>query len=530
MNRSNVSWFKKDIYRTFSAIGRGQTIKTSEFLKTFELGSLYMKRKHEKFSTPSMMKLNVFMRLKGIKFQTRIVDYLKKNKEDAHNLGFGKEIPDQRTISHFLNHSLDNEANKYISAIVRIIETASEKFNVVLDERCIEVKRARKTDNKKTIHNRKFEKLCEACRYTKKNIYPHIRLEIGKNAKFSKKRYLDLLLETAHTNQFLENKSNTLRGKFKLGKINVEFPQADSLLYHLKKYGKGEEAISNIKSMYFDMFEKLWKTAKDTNKFKDRKLKVAIDYTHLPYYGNENRYMVTECKPTRGTFHSYTFASVCIVEHGMRFTLLALPVGKFDSKKKIVEELLEYTRKKISISEVLLDRGFFGIDVISLLRKNGIKYKMPAIKNAEIKRMCETIPAPNYMNDYRIGKGKKHTYTNIFFVKSRSKKDETMAFVTNTDISNSDIDFLEDMADDYGKRWGVETSYKDINEAFRARTVSVNYTIRFFYYMFSVIFYNVWILVKMLISLFLFGKIVEKSIISAKMFVEILVCVQMEVP
>lgn len=43
--------------------------------------------------------------------------------------------------------------------------------------------------------------------------------------------------------------------------------------------------------------------------------------------------MVMGKKPERGTNKCYKFITINIVENGKRFTLLALPVGHFDTKE-----------------------------------------------------------------------------------------------------------------------------------------------------------------------------------------------------
>ena len=70
----------------------------------------------------------------------------------------------------------------------------------------------------------------------------------------------------------------------------------------------------------------------------------------------------------------------------------------------------------------------------------------------------------------------------------------------------------------YGKRWGIETGYRVKKETFRARTTSKNYSIRLFYFLFSVLLYNLWILLDLLVCLAVFGRKMSKRIISSKLF------------
>ena len=67
----------------------------------------------------------------------------------------------------------------------------------------------------------------------------------------------------------------------------------------------------------------------------------------------------------------------------------------------------------------------------------------------------------------------------------------------------------------------IETSYR-VKKNFRGNTTSRNYIIRQFYFMMSVVLYDLWILLNLLLSLFLFGKISKKVIVTAKLFGTIL--------
>jgi putative transposase len=77
----------------------------------------------------------------------------------------------------------------------------------------------------------------------------------------------------------------------------------------------------------------------------------------------------------------------------------------------------------------------------------------------------------------------------------------------------------------YSKRWGIETSYRVKKHSFRAKTTSKNYYIRLFYFLFSVLMYNLWILCDILIWLHLFGFIGEDHKITSKFFGTILIII-----
>ena len=75
-------------------------------------------------------------------------------------------------------------------------------------------------------------------------------------------------------------------------------------------------------------------------------------------------------KQERGTTWGYTYASIDIVEAGRRLTIYSGTVNQFSEKAEVVEKLIfEAKARGIHISIVLLDRAFFTIDVITMLKR-----------------------------------------------------------------------------------------------------------------------------------------------------------------
>ena len=80
----------------------------------------------------------------------------------------------------------------------------------------------------------------------------------------------------------------------------------------------------------------------------------------------------------------------------------------------------------------------------------------------------------------------------------------------------------------YGKRWGIETGYRLKAQDFKPRTTSKNYTLRLFYFLFTVMLYNLWVLTNVIVGVKLYGRVPNKPLITAKRFAIILYKVQEE--
>ena len=446
----------------------------------------------------ALFKASVFMFLKGLKSPRALVDYLKVHEQEAMCLGFYNGIPSRRLFSHFLGKE---EMWELVDFTVRKTEEISNKFGIVFDREVL--KRPKTADGKKNSYDTR-KKINDVCRLAKRKIYPHIKLDIKHNSVYKKNNFLDLLVHVGITNDFAENGSKTLGQKGKT-------PSADAFLYHVKKYKSMEE----VKQTFQKAFEVIWKLTKAAELFKGRKpVNVAIDFHDWHYFGDKNTPMVVETKPDRGTSRCYKFATVNIVEKGRRFTLLALPVGSFDNKEKIVEELLSYAMKKVRIRYVYMDRGFFSGRMINLMDRMCLKFLMPATKNKRVEEQLSTMPAPTIIKGYEMGDRDNKTSFNLVIVEENKQK---YAFATNISFDEKEADLANRLFGLYGKRWGIETSYRVKKHTIRAKTTSKNYMVRLFYFLFSVMLYNLWVIVNALIKRGL-GKESDKYELTAKLF------------
>jgi putative transposase len=505
---NSIDDIEKRIYKILSSLENKELIKISEFLKYIPIKKPFDPR----FTYPkeAMTKSLILMKLKGIKFQTKLSKYLSENEEDALNLGFYRDInnkilvPDQRSFSYFINHTLTNEEKELIDFIVNKTEEIAQKFGIIFDVETLKPESKEKT-TKRTLHNRKEKKLRELCRFIRKNIYPHIGFYIRHNAIYKKEDFLNLLTYIAMTHDFTENGSKTYR------RLNGKSPTADSLLYHISKY----EDKQTVQKMFKDAFDIMYKTAISSGILDNRKrVDLAIDFTEWFYYGNKNDEMVVGKKPERGTTYCYKFASINVVEYGKRITLLALPIGKLTQKENIIRELLVYAKNKVKIKKLYVDRYFFSIDMINLFKEFGLTFLMPAVRNPEVRRLMKVTPAPMVIRDYQMGKENKKTTFNLVMLEKDKKK---LVFATNMDINQNEINLINKLPELYSKRWGIETSYR-MKKDFRAKTTSKNYIIRLFYFLYSTLLYNLWIIIDSLISLHLFGELKDEHFVTSKIF------------
>jgi len=509
-SKQNISkdTIEKEIYNTFEQFKKENNIRIDEFLNKFDV-SIFKNQDYRsiEYDYNSFLKLVLFQQLKSIKFHTKLTKYLKRNPSVKWKLGFSK-TPDRRTIGYFINNILDDETKELLSYTADKIEEVSEKFGILLDVKTLEPETTSKITKQQSQYLQKKEKTREICRLVKKRFSPFIDLNLNHNAVYKKNQFIDLMIHLGQTRDFAENGNKTFKELRPCG-----CPDADTLLYHLKNYQDSKQ----LHKMFTTLFEIVWQMTKQANIFDiNKRYDVAIDYTEWYFYGDRSAPMVVGKEPDRGTTKCYKFATINIVEAGKRFTMLALPVGPFDTKEQILTKLLRYTQQRIKIRRVYVDRGFFDSKAIKVFQRFQLKYLMPATKIETVKKVMEVAPAPSVITGFEM----KDITFNLVTVEDENG--DRRAFATNEEYNENDVNLAERLFDLYGRRWGVETSYRIKKHSYLPKTTSKNYLIRLFYFMFSVLLYNLWILADILIWLSLFGFVKEDHLVTSKLFGTIL--------
>ncbi|MCX6671717.1 MAG: hypothetical protein NTX92_07340 [Euryarchaeota archaeon] len=505
ISRENI---ELEIYKTFEKFKKTKSVKIADFLKVFDVTS-FQTHKYRKIKFPyeSLLKLVLFQKLKGIKFHTKLTKYLKQNPSEKFKLGF-TQTPDRTQIGYFVNHILNEETNELIDFIVNKIEEISEKFGILFDVKTFQSEKAEKETKERNQFYQKNDKTKEICRLFKKRFAPFINLNLKNNTLYKKNQFINLLIHMGMTKDFAENGSKTYK---ELHGFNN--PDADTLLYHLKNYTNTKD----LHRMFTTLFEIVWEMTRKINLFDIRKhYNVAIDFTEWYFYGDRGASMVVGKEPERGTSKCYKFATINIVESGKRFTLLALPVGPFDTKEEVLRKLLGYVLERMKIRRVYVDRGFCDSYSIKVFNSLHLKYLMPCSQYSTVRDILKITSAPSIITDFEM----KDITFNLVIVEDEDNNGDIVkrAFATNEKFEENDVSLAERLFLLYGKRWGIETSYRVKKHSYLPKTTSKNYLIRLFYFMFSVLLYNLWILADILIWLALFGTVKEDHLITSKYF------------
>lgn len=161
----------------------------------------------------------------------------------------------------------------------------------------------------------------------------------------------------------------------------------------------------------------------------------------LPFYGIEQPVLVS-CSELPGTTLSMRFATLSVVEAGRAFTLEVKQVGPFTSKVEAIREMLKNIKGLVEPKILLLDRAFFTVEVMNLLKSEKKHFLMPAKRTAPIKRLCEAFERGEIspVVDYTVRSFEDSTQVKLIFVRRKAKEGlKTHVFV-------SDIAFKPEVA------------------------------------------------------------------------------------
>ena len=273
-------------------------------------------------------------------------------------------------------------------------------------------------------------------------------------------------------------------------------------------------SIEQIREMYRQAVGRLLDRVADTKEFFRAGI-VAIDITEDdPFTGDrtdhEDEIIGTKEKTDE---YAYQWATVQLVGNAVPIVLDARPVRKGDTRKEIVEDLLNSAEAAVHVDNVLMDREFDSQHILEMLSQRGLSYVVPkrmqTSEKAQAKRLLKR-GKDRYETDRKLhlGENEWHSTTLIYRRKENSEHDDHRqysVFMTNRKSG---------LLSEYGYRWEIESGYKSIKR-FMAATTSKHFGLRFFYFAFACLLYSIWRAVDLLVQVQLTGEYEHSSIVTA---------------
>lgn len=236
-----------------------------------------------------------------------------------------------------------------------------------------------------------------------------------------------------------------------------------------------------------------------------RKQRVAIDLHLVPYYGlpMDDPKEIYRSQAKAGTHNFHAYASAYVVFQGQRYTIALTPVEAREKMKPVVQRLLALIGKTcVRPGLLLLDRGFYSIDVIRYLQRARVPFLMPAVGRGRKPKDGEPLTGIRAFQKWKTSGWTKHTLVsgkdkaNVLVCvhcgnhNGKRKKRGRYAWVyAYWGFKPGSTRWVKDT---YRSRFGIETSYRQLNEA-RIKTCTRNPVVRFFFIALALILRNVWV-------------------------------------
>ncbi len=180
----------------------------------------------------------------------------------------------------------------------------------------------------------------------------------------------------------------------------------------------------------------------------------------------------------------------------LKFTLAIVPRREGIPLVEDVRLLVKKVEKLIDIKLLLADRGFNGSEMFKMLDDEGVKYLMPLIESSGIKNLIKILPIDSVYKDLEYG---SFGYKIPYFIYTEGSKGP-MKLATSIEVRKDEVPFIRNLPVIYSQRWTIETGYRDKKKNAFPRTSSTDYVVRFFHFSFSVLLYNAWGFVNLLLK------------------------------
>ena len=237
-----------------------------------------------------------------------------------------------------------------------------------------------------------------------------------------------------------------------------------------------------------------------------RRQRLAIDLTLIPYHGKPFRdpKEIYRSLAKDGTSHFHAYATAYVVLKGQRFTVALTAVAKAEPLKDVLQRLLKQACSiGVKPRLLLLDRGFYSVDVIRYLQAARYPFLMPVvIRGRKAGHPCGpsgtrvfALVKRSAWFDYTVHSGTKRTATVSICVSCRNyrgrwKRHGRQALVYACwGVKGRSCPWVRET---YRKRFGIESSYRQMNQA-RGRTSTRRPELRLLYVGISLVLRNEWV-------------------------------------
>jgi len=460
-----------------------------------------------RYRIDTLFRVFVLKELHGWEHETALVDHLRNRSELREQLGF-KTIPDQSTLWR-------NWHERFTPDLRETVETAARTILIKAQNAGVEVPRepARKlryygneSDESEPDDQTTLEQAEKITDHVSRIVFPAFSLDRGEGCEIHENAYWDLQTYLGLRERLAANEGAR--------SFTYESTRERTPLGHAHREQVRDLSIPHIREMYRQAVNRLLNEVAETEQFFRAGI-VAVDITEADPFtgdrtGHEDEIIGTKEQTDE---YAYQWATVQLVGNAVPIVLDARPVQRGESRKEIVEDLLDSAQDVVHVDNVLMDREFDSQHILEMLSQRGLSYVVPkrmqTSEKAQAKRLLQR-EQDRYETDRKLhlGKNEWHETTLIYRRKENSEHDDHRQY--SVFMTNTGSGFLTE----YGYRWEIESGYRSIKR-FMAATTSKNFGLRFFYFAFACLLYSIWRAVDLLVQVELTGEYEHSPIVTA---------------
>jgi len=468
---------------------------------------------HDRYAKSTQYEMDILFRvfvlkeLYGWNHETELVEYLDSHPELCKQLEF-EAVPDQSTLWRSWHE-------RFTADLRETVETAAQTILITAQNEGVAVPRyperrspQREADDRESNPDDRtiLEQAEQIVDHVSRIVFPVFSLDRGEGCEIHENAYWGL-------QTYLGLRENLAANEGARSFIH-ESTRDRTPLGHAHRDQIRDLSIAEIREMYRQAVTRLLDEVGRTEEFFRAGI-VAIDITEADPFtgdrtGNEDEILGTKEKTDE---YAYQWATVQLVGNAAPIVLDARPVRRGESRKEIVEDLLDSAQDAVHVDNVLMDREFDSQHVLEMISQRGLSYVVPkrmqTSERAQAKRLLQR-DEERYETDRKLhlGKNEWHETTLIYRRKENSEHDDHRqysVFMTNRGSGH---------LTEYGHRWEIESGYKSIKR-FMTATTSKNFVLRFFYFAFACLLYSIWRAVDLLVQVELTGEYEHSPIVTA---------------
>lgn len=218
---------------------------------------------------------------------------------------------------------------------------------------------------------------------------------------------------------------------------------------------------------------------------------MSVDLYDTVYNGKKDPYVFHAYRDVKGKMRpNHRYGLACVTGSRFFFALSILPLARGDKVGTVVDRLLEKSEGvSFNPGAVLMDRGFYSLEVFEAVEKYGLKYIVPGKSGDRMdelykKSLLDGSLKGEYTMYGKAERGRRKKPLTVFF-------QWDPVFEYNSFFTNLDIGDVEQLATRYAKRGNIENNIKAKNRV-KARTSSTHLQYRLFLQTISLILANLW--------------------------------------